>query len=156
MTLQPCVRIIRCAMPEHPPAPPRLLHGDITKIIFDAFFELRSLLGPGLLEGLYANGLVVLLEEAGLTVEREVKFDVLLRGRVIGRYRADMVVDSRVIVEVKRAARLTKIDEAQLLNYLAISHLDVGLLLNFGTRPEFRRLVAPRTSGTALQRRRKR
>ena len=133
-----------------------MLHGEVTQVIIEQYYDLRSLLGPGLLEAVYANGMLVLLKDAGLAIEREVRFDVLLRGRVIGRYRADMVVDSRVIVEVKTAARLTRYNEAQLLNYLTIAGLDVGLLLNFGPRPEFRRLVAQRGAPDALSRIRRR
>ena len=133
-----------------------LVHGDVTKVIIDQFFELRSLIGPDLLEAVYANGMAVLLQDAGLRVDREVRYDVLLRGRVIGRYRADMVVGSNVLVEVKVASRLVERDAAQVLNYLRISELDVGIVLNFGARAEFKRVVATRVSDAAFQRRRKR
>ena len=109
-----------------------------------------------MLEAVCANGMAVLLRDAGLTLEREVKYDVFLQGQVIGRYRADMVIGSRVIVELKVAARLVERDTAQLLNYLRISRLDVGMLLNFGPRPEFKRLVAPGPSAVLLQTRRRR
>ena len=81
-----------------------LVHGDITSLIIDQFSELRRLIGSDLLEAVYANEMAVLLEDAGLSVQREVRYDVLLRGRVIGRYRADMVVGSAVLVEVKVAS----------------------------------------------------
>lgn len=133
-----------------------LLHADTTNVILEQFYELRRLLGPDLLETIYANGMALLLADAGFKVQREVRYDVLLRGRVIGRYRADLVVNSCVLVETKVASRLIERDVAQALNYLRISGIEVGLVLNFGARAEFKRVVATQAPDRTIQRRRKR
>ena len=100
--------------------------------------------------------MALLLEDAGFEVQREVRYDVLLRGRVIGRYRADLVVNSCVLIETKVASRLIERDVAQALNYLRISGIEVGLVLNFGARAEFKRVAATQAPDRTIQRRRKR
>ena len=111
-----------------------------------AFYSVYSELGSGFLEAVYANALTVLLLRAGLRVEREVPFEIVFHGQSIGRYRADMVVESLVVVEIKAGRCIIKQHTAQLLNYLRASRLKVGLLLNFGTTAEFRRVVCTRNT----------
>jgi GxxExxY protein len=103
-------------------------------------------LGSGFLEAVYANALTVLLERAGLRVVRQVPFEILFHGVGIGNYRADMVVESRIVVEVKAGRAIIAQHKAQLLNYLRASQLEVGLLLNFGASAEFRRVVLTRSA----------
>jgi hypothetical protein len=79
----------------------RLLYGDTSGAILGAFYSVYSELGSGFLEAVYANALTVLLLRAGLRVEREVPFEIVFHGQSIGRYRADMVVESRIVVETK-------------------------------------------------------
>jgi len=97
----------------------------------------------------YANALTVLLGVAGLRVEREVPFDIVFHGHTVGRYRADLIVESKVVVEVKAGRAVDPTHAAQLLNYLRASRLEVGLLLNFGPSAQFRRIVSThrRSSG---------
>jgi GxxExxY protein len=83
----------------------------------------------------------VLLRDSGFHVQREVGFDVVFRERLIGRYRADLAVNAKVIVEVKTARVLDSSHVAQVINYLSASNLRVGMLLNFGAKSEFKRIV---------------
>ena len=119
-----------------------LVHESLTGTILGAFFATHSYFGHGFLEPVYANAVALLLRRADLRVEREVPFDVEFHGKIIGRYRADLVVESKVIVETKAARVVNPAHTAQLLNYLRTANLDVGLLLNFGLKAEFRRVVS--------------
>ena len=117
-------------------------HADITHSIIAAFYEAHSELGEGFLERVYANALSVVLRGAGHRVQREVPFEIVFRGEVIGRYVADLVIDSKVVVEVKAASGIDATHRRQLLNYLRASGLEVGLLLNFGSSAQFKRVVS--------------
>jgi GxxExxY protein len=105
------------------------------------FFDVYNQLGPGFLESVYVEALALALTQAGLAVEREMLLTVYFRGRVVGRFRADLIVNGTVLVETKAASKLHPVYEAQVLNYLRSTVLEVGLLLNFGARPQFRRLL---------------
>jgi len=118
-----------------------LLHSEISGAILGAFFAVHSELGSGFLEAVYANALTVLMQRAGLKVERQVRFEIDFHGQLIGNYRADLVVESRIVVEIKAGRCIIPQHSAQLLNYLRASKLPVGLLLNFGERAEFKRVV---------------
>lgn len=124
----------------------RLLHGEITGPILGAFYAVHSQLGFGLLESVYSNALIVLLSDAGLDVAQEVPFEITFHGHSIGVYRADLVVESKVIVEVKAGRSIVPAHNAQLLNYLRASNLEVGLLLNFGEAASFKRVVLSRNT----------
>jgi GxxExxY protein len=121
-----------------------LLHGDITNVILGAFYSVYSELGFGFLEAVYINALVFVLKSAQLRVDRQVPFDIHFRGQLIGQYRADLVIQKRVVVEVKTGKAIVHQHSAQLLNYLKASRLEVGLLLHFGDKPAFRRVVLTR------------
>jgi len=118
-----------------------LLHGSTTKRVIDEFFQVYYELGFGYLESIYSAAMACVLLEAGLHVEREVPIAVHFRGIRIGSFRADLIVDSRVLVEIKCSAQLHPSAEAQLLNYLRSTNLEVGLILHFGEKPNFKRLV---------------
>ena len=120
------------------------LHAATTHVIIGASYALHNELGFGFLEAVYSNGLAVLLRDAGHRVDREVKFKIEFQGKIIGRYRADLIVDDKVIVEVKCARALDPTHSAQLLNYLRASGLEVGLVLNFGHSAEIKRVVSTR------------
>jgi GxxExxY protein len=96
-------------------------------------------LGYGFLEKVYLNAMVIELGRMGLKVETQVKIVVYYDGFVVGEFYADLVVEDKVIVELKAIKQLTNADEAQLLNYLRATPYEVGLVLNFGPKPEFRR-----------------
>jgi GxxExxY protein len=97
--------------------------------------------GHGFLESTYAEALTLALEKAGLSIAREVPVPVWFRGRKVGQYFADIVVDDIVLLELKAGRNLESVHEAQLLHYLRATEVEVGLLLNFGLRPQFRRLL---------------
>lgn len=127
-------------------------HKDLTAEIIAAFYEVSNQLGYGFLESVYLRALAIELARVGLQVEREIPLRVWYKGVRVGAFRADYVVESEVIVEVKAAKQLVDADKAQLLNYLRCSGRQVGLLLHFGPRPYIKRLVAsgPFRAGTRL------
>jgi GxxExxY protein len=124
--------------------PAELVHRDVTATVLRAFYTVYCELGFGFLEAVYSNALALLLTEAGLIVRREVPFEIQFRGQCVGNYRADLIVESRVIVEIKTNRQIVLHHTRQLLNYLRASKLEVGLLLNFGDRAEFKRVVNTR------------
>ncbi len=117
-----------------------LLQERITRIAIGAFYDVYNVLS-GFPEYVLCRALVVALTEAGLSVEQEVQLSVWFRGRELTRFRADIVVEGSVIVEVKTAPDIQPFHKRQLLNYLHATDLEVGLLLNFGNRPTFARMV---------------
>ena len=121
---------------------PRLKHSDVTSKILQAFFKkVYHQLGYGFLEKVYENAMAIELRRMGLEIKQQAKIDVYYAGEVVGEYFADLVVEDAVIVELKAARSILKEHEAQLLNYLRATPYEVGLLLNFGPKPDFRRKV---------------
>ena len=118
-----------------------MLHADITEPILGAFFEVHSELGAGFLESVYESAMIVALRKRGLNVERQTAVTVYFSGEEVGKFYADLVVEQRVMVELKACDGLDASHEAQLLNYLRATPLEVGLLLLFGTKAAFRRRV---------------
>lgn len=120
---------------------PTLKHSELTQKIIGIFYDVYNELGHGFLESTYAEALVVALAEAGLGAVREVPVPVWFRGRKVGQYYADLIVESVVLIELKAVRTLESAHEAQLLHYLRATDVEVGMLLNFGLRPQFRRLL---------------
>jgi len=118
-----------------------LKHSDLTERIIGIFYEVYSELGHGFLESTYAGAMAIALEEAGLTVAREVSVPVWFRQKRIGSHFAELLVENTVLLELKAARNLDSAHEAQLLHYLRATEIEIGLLLNFGLRPRFRRLL---------------
>lgn len=118
-----------------------MLHRDLTDSILRTFYDVYSELGHGFLESVYEAAVARALQDAGLAMERQVSVPVYFRGAIIGSFRADIVVERAVVIELKAARRIEMIHQAQLLNYLRSTPLEVGLILNFGERPTFQRLV---------------
>ena len=118
-----------------------MLHADVTEKIIQAIFEVQTSLGYGFLEKVYENALVFELRQLGWDVEQQKNIKVYYKGEVVGDYFADLLVNDKVIVELKSGKGLVPEHEAQLLNYLRSSHVEVGLLVNFGTRVTFKRKV---------------
>ena len=104
---------------------------DITYSINGAVFEVNKILGPGFLEKVYENALLVELKSRGLKTESQVPITVSYKDNVVGEYLADLLVENKVIVELKTVENLDKNHEAQLINYLKATGLHVGLLVNF-------------------------
>jgi GxxExxY protein len=122
-------------------APQNLKHSALTEKVIGIFYDVYNELGYGFLESTYAEAMVIALEESGLIAAREVSVPVWFRGKKAGEYFADLMVDNVVLLELKTARNLESAHEAQLLHYLRATQVEVGLLLNFGMRPQFRRLL---------------
>jgi GxxExxY protein len=119
-----------------------LLHGDVTGAIIRAAHAVHNILGCGLLEKVYVNALDWELALDGRKVGRQVEFPVMFREKNVGLYYADLVVDQAVIVEVKAVDAIADTHRAQLINYLRISGLRVGLIVNFAKkRLEYERII---------------
>jgi len=114
-------------------------HKEITDLIIKAFYTVYNTLGYGFLEKVYVSALMVELQKLGLEVICQAPIHVYYSGQVVGEYFADLLVANRVIVEVKSAQMFTIAYEAQLLNYLKATPYEVGLLLNFGPKPQVKR-----------------
>ena len=108
---------------------------EITYKINGAIFEVNKILGAGFLEKIYENALMIELKENGLSVENQVPIQVNYKDRLVGDYFADILVEKKVIIEIKAIEKLSKVHEAQLLNYLKATGMPVGLLVNF-THPK--------------------
>lgn len=119
----------------------KLKHSDTTEKIIGVFFDVYNELGHGFLESVYQESMALALADAGLRVEREVLVPVFFRGNSVGDYRADLVVDGVVIVELKTVKTLDAAHEAQLFHYLRATEIEVGILLNFGPKPQFKRIA---------------
>jgi GxxExxY protein len=118
-----------------------LMHGEITHEIIGAFYEIYRRLGYGYFESVYQRALPIELTWRGLRSVREAPLTVRYRDEIVGEYRADLIVEGKVVIETKVADQINQAHEMQLLNYLSTAGLRVGLILNFGPRPTFRRLV---------------
>jgi GxxExxY protein len=119
---------------------PHLRHSAITDKILKAFYPTYNEL-VGFPEYIMRRGTAIALRDEGLAVEEEKKLSVWFRGHLLASFRADIVVESLVIVEIKIKPEIDPFDRAQLLHYLKATDLEVGLLLNFGRKPEFSRVV---------------
>jgi GxxExxY protein len=116
-------------------------HKDVTNKIIKGFFEVYNELGYGFLESVYENALHIVLEGYGLSVQGQKDISVYFRGYMIGEFRADLIVNEKVMIEIKAVDNLASAHEAQLINYLKSTNIEVGLLLNFGKKPNFKRFA---------------
>ena len=117
------------------------IHQDLTGKIINAFFKVYNTLGFGFLEKVYENAMVIELRKMGLIIEQQRRTNVYYDGIIVGDYFADLIVNDIVIVELKAAKTLHSENEYQLINYLKATQCEVGLLLNFGEKPEFKRKI---------------
>jgi len=121
-----------------------MLHEEITSKIIAAFYAVYNNLGYGFLEKVYENALILELEKRGLKAKQQVPVQVYYESKVVGEYFADLLVDGKVILELKAVEKLITAHEAQLINYLKATNIQIGLLLNFGPKPEFKRKIFTR------------
>jgi GxxExxY protein len=112
-----------------------------SEAVLGAFYRVYNELGTGFLESVYEAAMAVVLGSTGMHVERQAPVSVRFRGFTIGSFKIDLLIESAIAVELKASRTLERAHEAQLLNYLRASELEVGLLLNFGERPSFKRLA---------------
>jgi len=118
-----------------------LLHKNITDEIIGCFYEVYNILGYGFLEKVYESSLYNELLGCGLSCERQKKIEVNYKDKLVGEYYADILVEDKIILELKAAETLCEEHEFQLINYLKATNLEVGLLLNFGKKPEIKRKI---------------
>ena len=118
-----------------------LLHKTITDAVLKIYFDVYNQLGSGFLEKVYQNAMYFELKNKGFKVEAQKQIKVYFREQLIGEYYADLIVEDKVIVELKATELLMNVHVAQTLNYLKATEIEVGLLLNFGEEPEFKRMI---------------
>lgn len=118
-----------------------LKHEELTGKIIGVFYDVYNELGYGFLESVYQNSMLIALREAGLHVSQQIPVPVKFRNGLVGEFRADLLVENSVLLELKCARVLERAHEAQLLHYLKSTEIEIGLLLNFGSSPQFRRLL---------------
>lgn len=118
-----------------------LKHNEITDKIIKAFYNVYNILGYGFLEKVYERALLIELRKLGLYCDAQFPIKVFFENNLIGEYFADIVVEGSVIIEIKAAENLCAEHECQLVNYLKATKLEVGLLINFGKAPQFKRKI---------------
>lgn len=118
-----------------------LLHKEISKPILKIFYDVYNQLGYGFLEKVYQNAMYFELIEQGYKVEAQKQIKVYFKNKVVGEFYADLLVEDTIILELKACECLISSHVAQLMNYLKSTHIEVGLVLNFGESPDFKRLV---------------
>lgn len=119
-----------------------LLEKDLTEKVIGACFEVSNELGTGFLESVYRKALIIVLLQLGLKASEESALKVFFRGQIVGDFYADVLVENRLIIELKAVKSLTAEHEAQLINYLKATKIKVGLVVNFGrSKLEWKRLV---------------
>jgi GxxExxY protein len=120
-----------------------LLHEELTEKVIGICFEVSNELGSGFLESVYQKALTIALTQKGLAVEEQVPLKVKFRGQVVGDFYPDILVNSKLILELKSIKSISSEHEAQMINYLKATGLNVGLIINFGrTKLEWKRLVS--------------
>ena len=119
----------------------KLKYKELTNLVIKGFYEVYNELGGGFLESVYENAMTLVLQQQGLYVETQKDITVYFRGALIGNFRADMIVEGKILLELKAVRCLESVHEAQLLNYLKATAIEVGLLMNFGNKPTFKRLI---------------
>jgi len=124
---------------------PNYPFSELSRDVIAGFYRTFSTFGFGFLESVYRRALVVELRHAGLAVEKEVAFELFHLGEWIGRYRADLIVEQQLIVEVKSGPSLDSHAIPQLLNYLNVTKLPLGLVLYFGPKPKVKRVIRDST-----------
>ena len=106
---------------------------DLIKLIVQCAYNVRTKLSAGFLESVYLNALLIELHDNGLKAEKEVPIIIHYNNHIVGEFRADIVVENSVVIELKAAQHLMPIHEAQLVNYLTATNIEHGLLINFGS-----------------------
>ncbi len=116
-------------------------HSDITGLIIKAFFNVYNKLGYGFLEKVYENAMIIELQKLGLNCEKQKSIEVFYEEKNVGQYFADIIVNDCVIIELKATEGLIEEHEAQLVNYLRATKIEVGMLLNFGREAQYKRKI---------------
>jgi GxxExxY protein len=117
-----------------------MLHEELSRKILQACFEVSNELGIGFLESVYENALLIALRQKGLGAEEQIDLKVRFRGAIVGDFSVDILVENKILLELKAVSALAKEHQAQIINYLKATGMEVGMLINFGNpRLEYRR-----------------
>jgi GxxExxY protein len=119
----------------------KIKHADITEEIIEAFYAVYNELGYGFLESVYENAMVIVLRQVGLRVEQQVAIPVFFRGQIVGDYRCDLLVEGKVLIELKAVKEIAPEHVSQTLNYLKATEIEVAMILNFVEKPVCKRLL---------------
>lgn len=117
------------------------LHSEITGEIIKAAYYVHNYLGFGYLESIYEKSMVIKLRKMGFKVESQVPIKVYFEGELVGDFRADLVINDTIIIELKAVGMLHSKHEVQLVNYLKATEIEVGLVMNFGEELKFKRKI---------------
>ena len=117
------------------------LYEDITEKIIRCFYNVYDELGSGFLESVYEKALMIELESIGLRADNQKNLNVSYKNHLVGEFKTDIMVEDKIIIEIKAVANLISQNEAQLINYLKATGIKVGLLVNFGDKLEFKRRI---------------
>jgi GxxExxY protein len=120
-------------------------HAELTDKILRAFYKVYNSLGFGFLEKVYENAMFIELRNMGFYVEKQCRVKVFYENQEVGDYFADLIVSKKIIIELKAAEGICEEHEFQLVNYLKATQIEVGILLNFGKKPEFKRKIFSNT-----------
>ncbi|MBU2542608.1 GxxExxY protein [Patescibacteria group bacterium] len=118
-----------------------MLHEELSDKIIKAYYEVYNELGYGFLEKVYENAFVMVLKSYGISGRKQVPIKVHFRKFQVGNYFADIIVEDKIIIELKAAESLCEEHELQLMNYLRATDIELGLLFNFGMKPQFKRKI---------------
>ena len=118
-----------------------LLHQSITNTILKVYYDVYNELGHGFLEKVYQNAMYLELKARGLKVESQKEIKVYFKQQLVGEYYSDLILENKVIIELKATEVLMNAHVAQTINYLKATPIEIGILLNFGSEPEFKRLI---------------
>ena len=119
----------------------KYINSELTEEIISCFYKVYNTLGYGFLEKVYENAMKIELEKKGFSIESQKSIQVIYSGEIVGKYFADIIVNNLIILEIKANDVLIEENEIQLINYLKATNLEVGLLLNFGKKPEIKRKI---------------
>lgn len=122
-------------------------YSDITEKIIKCSYDVYNSLGSGFLEKVYENALTLKIKKIGLKAEQQYPIKVNFENEVVGEFFADILVEDKIIVELKALQELSDVHEAQLINYLKATKIEVGLLINFGPNIKIRRRIYTKNSG---------
>ncbi|MCH6484364.1 GxxExxY protein [Pseudoxanthomonas sp. LH2527] len=114
---------------------------ELTQAVIGIFYSVYNELGPGFLESIYENAMAIALRDAGFEARQQHPLQVWFRGCVVGEFKVDLLVRGTLVIELKAVSQILPIHEVQLVNYLKGLHMHVGLLFNFGPKPQFKRRV---------------
>ncbi len=122
------------------------IHSDITKRIIKSFYSVYNKLGFGFLEKVYENAMMIELMSDGLYCEKQKPIKVYYKEKIVGDYYVDILVENKIIIELKASEGIVEEHELQLINYLKATDLEIGLLLNFGKQAQFKRKIFSNTN----------